>query len=207
MDMRIIGRGEECFRILWRTYPAPGKESGSDVVICSKRFAYLWIDRVVKSGHRFAIVSKSLRAVSLTHMELEGENGIFMKIVRGEAPGTKVYEDDHTFAFLSNGPVEPGHTLVIPKTPFRNIFDIDQRSLAAVMETVRKVAPAVRDAVGAKGVQINSNHEPEAGQEVFHLHMHIIPRHDRQSFEFWPHGEYAPGEADGIAEKIRARLS
>lgn len=140
-------------------------------------------------------------------MELEGENGVFMKIIRGELPSFKIYEDEDTLAFLSTGPNEPGHTLVIPKKPFRNIFDIDQKSFAAVMETVRKIAPAVRDAVGAKGVHINSNHGHEAGQEVFHLHMHIIPRHERESFEFWQHGTYVPGEADLLAEKIRARLA
>lgn len=140
------------------------------------------------------------------YMELEGEDGVFMKIVRRELPAHIIYEDGETLAFLSTGPVSPGHTLVIPKKPFRNVFDIDQEAFAAVMETVRKVAPAVRDAVGAEGVQINSNHEPAAGQEVFHLHMHIIPRHDRSEFEFWPHKEYAEGEAAAVAEKIRKEI-
>jgi len=135
------------------------------------------------------------------------EDTIFMKIIRKEVPANVVYEDTNTLAFLSTGPVSPGHTLVVPKQPSRNIFDIDQTSLAQVMETVRKIAPAVRDAVGAKGVQINSNHEPEAGQEVFHLHMHIIPRHARSEFEFWPHTEYAEGEAKNIAQKIREQIA
>ena len=129
-----------------------------------------------------------------------------MKIVRRELPADIVYEDDMTLAFLSTGPNSPGHTLVIPKKPFRNIFDIDKKYLAAVMETVRTIAPAVRDAVGAKGVHINSNHEPEAGQVVFHFHMHIVPRHERSEFEFWPHQEYAPEEAGEVAEKIRKKL-
>jgi len=140
-------------------------------------------------------------------MKLDGEEGVFMKIVRREVPADIVYEDDMTLAFLSTGPNSPGHTLVIPKKPFRNIFDIDQEYLAAVMETVRTIAPAVRDAVGAKGVHINSNHEPEAGQVVFHFHMHIVPRHERSEFEFWPHLEYAEGEAAEVAEKIRAEIS
>lgn len=135
------------------------------------------------------------------------EDTIFMKIIRKEVPANIVYEDDETLAFLSTGPVAPGHTLVIPKKAARNIFDIDQTSFARVMETVRKIAPAVRDAVHAKGVQINSNHEPEAGQEVFHLHMHIIPRHARSEFEFWPHTEYGEGEAKVIAQKIREKIS
>jgi len=130
-----------------------------------------------------------------------------MKIVRKEAPADILYEDDDTMAFLDIAPNVPGHTLVIPKKPFRNIFDIDEEALCAVMRTVRKVAPAVRDAVGAKGVHIYSNHEPEAGQVVFHLHFHIIPRHDRSEFEFWPTKPYAEGEAAEVAEKIRDRLN
>lgn len=139
-------------------------------------------------------------------METEGQNGVFMKIVRRELPAQIVYEDEKTLAFLSTGPVTPGHTLVIPKAPYRNIFDIDQDAFAAVMETVRKISPAICDAVGAKGVQINSNHEPEGGQEVFHLHMHIIPRHNRKEFEFWPHKEYAEGEAASVAQKIKEKI-
>ena len=135
------------------------------------------------------------------------EDTIFMKIIRREAPAEIVYEDNDTLAFLSTGPNTPGHTLVIPKKPFRNIFDIDDERLAAVMRTVRKVAPAVRDAVGAKGVHINSNHEPEAGQVVFHLHFHIIPRHTREEFEFWPHGEYQEGEAQAVGAQIREQLA
>ena len=140
-------------------------------------------------------------------MELEGEDGLFRKIVKRELPAHIVYEDDDTLAFLSTGPVTPGHTLVIPKEPFRNVFDIDQETFGAVMETVRRIAPAVRDAVGAKGVHINSNHEPEAGQEVFHLHMHIVPRPDRSEFAFWPNTAYTEGEADNVAQKIRRNLS
>ncbi len=135
-----------------------------------------------------------------------GGDTIFSKIIRREIPAQIVYEDEHTLAFLDIAPVAPGHTLVIPKKYFRNIFDVDEETLAAVMETVRKITPAVRDAVSAKGVQINSNHEAEAGQIVFHLHFHIIPRRDRSEFEFWPHKKYEPGEAQATAEKIRALL-
>lgn len=137
-------------------------------------------------------------------MELEGENGLFMKIVRREVPAEIVYEDEHTLAFLDISPTAPGHTLVVPKKPFRNIFDVDEEAFLAVMRTVRKIAPAVRDAVGAKGIQINSNHEQAGGQVIFHLHMHLIPRHDRGEFEFWPTGTYQEGEAEEIAKKIRA---
>ena len=131
-----------------------------------------------------------------------------MKIVKRELPAQIVYEDEETLAFLSIGANAPGHTLVIPKKPARNVFDADQKTFAAVMETVRKIAPAVRDAVGAKGVHINSNHEPEAGQEVFHLHIHIIPRISRESFDFcWPPHSFSEEERADIAERIRSQIS
>lgn len=139
-------------------------------------------------------------------MELEGENGVFMKIIRREIPAEVIYEDEHTLAFMDNAPVEKGHVLVIPKKPYRNIFDIEEAALGAVMKTVRKLAPLVRDAAGAKGVQINSNHEPEAGQAVFHLHMHIIPRHNREDFEFWEAHPFDAVESARIANAIRAKL-
>ena len=136
------------------------------------------------------------------------EDTIFMKIIRREVPANIVYEDDATIAFLDVHPNAPGHTLVVPKKLVKNIFDTDDETLAAVMRTIRKIAPAVRDAVGAQGVHINSNHGAAAGQIVSHLHFHIIPRHDRSEFSFsWPEKNYAPGDAVTIAEKIRTRIT
>lgn len=134
------------------------------------------------------------------------EDTIFMKIIRREVPAHIVYEDDDTIAFLDAHPNVPGHTLVVPKKFAENIFDVDDANLATVMRTVRKIAPAVRDAVGAHGVHVNSNHGEAAGQIVFHLHFHIIPRHDRKEFAFWPHRDIPTKDAAAIAEKIRARL-
>ncbi|HEX8591497.1 MAG TPA: HIT family protein [Candidatus Paceibacterota bacterium] len=133
------------------------------------------------------------------------EKTVFMKIIDRELPAHIVYEDDDTLAFLDIGPVAEGHTLVIPKKPFKNIFDIDDETLAAIMRTVRKIAPVVRDSVGAKGVHINSNHGEEAGQEVPHIHFHIIPRKDRTEFQFWQSKE-EPGDLARLAEAIRAKL-
>lgn len=133
------------------------------------------------------------------------EDTVFMKIIRRELPAHIVYEDEHTLAFLDQKPAVPGHTLVIPKKLAVNIFDVDDEMLTAVMRTVRKIAPAVRDSVGAHGVHINSNHGKAAGQVVFHLHFHIIPRHDHSEFTFWPHGDL-PSDAPKIAEKIRQAL-
>lgn len=133
------------------------------------------------------------------------QDTIFMKIIRREIPAHVVYEDDDTIAFLDVNPTAPGHTLVVPKTFAENIFDVDDTTLAAVMRTVRRIAPAVRDAVGAHGVHINSNHGAAAGQIVPHLHIHIIPRHDRSEFEFWPQEDIS-ADADAIAEKIRKNI-
>lgn len=134
------------------------------------------------------------------------EETIFSKIIRREIPADIVYEDEETLAFLDIAPTVHGHTLVVPKKPFRNIFDVDEETLSAVMRTIRKIAPAVRGAVGAKGVNVHSNHEPEAGQVVFHLHFHIIPRHGDDGLTTWPHKKYAEGESQKIAEAIRANL-
>jgi histidine triad (HIT) family protein len=134
------------------------------------------------------------------------EDTIFAKIIRREIPAEIIYEDDETLAFLDIKPTTPGHTLVVPKKPIINIFDADDEMLAALMRTIRKISPAVRDAVGAHGVHINSNHGEAAGQIVNHLHFHIIPRRSRTEFSFWPQNDYPPGDAAAIAEKIRAKI-
>jgi histidine triad (HIT) family protein len=133
------------------------------------------------------------------------EDCIFCKIIRGDIPSHKVYEDEHALAFLDAKPTVPGHTLVIPKKHIENIFDADDETLAQTMHAIRLVAPAVRDAMGAKGAHVNSNNGSAAGQIVFHLHFHIVPRHDRKEFEFWPHQEGVT-DALAIAKKIRQAL-
>lgn len=133
---------------------------------------------------------------------------VFSKIIAREIPAEIVYEDDTTLAFLDIAPNTPGHTLVIPKKYAKNIFDVDEETLASVMRTVRKLAPIVRDAVGAKGVHINSNHEHEGGQEVFHLHFHIIPRTSREEFDFcWPKHTLEEMGGKEIGERIRSALT
>jgi histidine triad (HIT) family protein len=103
-------------------------------------------------------------------------DNLFAKILRGEIPCHKVFEDDATFAFLDIMPRAHGHTLVIPKAPARNILDIEEDDLAAVMRTVKRIAIAGRKAFDAEGVTISQFNEAAGGQEVFHLHVHVIPR-------------------------------
>jgi histidine triad (HIT) family protein len=105
-------------------------------------------------------------------------NNIFAKILRGELPAYKVYEDDGALAFLDIMPRAPGHTLVLPKSPVRNILDVNAGDLAHVMTVVQKIARASIQVFGAQGVTIQQFNEGAGGQVVFHLHVHVIPRHD-----------------------------
>jgi histidine triad (HIT) family protein len=104
-------------------------------------------------------------------------DNIFAKILRGEFPCYKVYEDDKTLAFLDIMPRSPGHTLVIPKAPARNIYDIAPDDYAAVARVAKKIALAARDVFKADGITIQQFNESAGGQVVFHLHMHVQPRH------------------------------
>jgi histidine triad (HIT) family protein len=103
-------------------------------------------------------------------------NNIFAKILRGEMPCHKVYEDDKTFAFLDIMPRAPGHALVLPKAPVRNILDASPDDLAHVITTVQKIARASVELFGADGITIQQFNESAGGQVVFHLHVHVIPR-------------------------------
>jgi histidine triad (HIT) family protein len=135
------------------------------------------------------------------------EDTIFSKIIERSIPAEIIYEDDDTVAFLDINPVNPGHTLVVPKKPARNILDVDEESWAAVMKTVHKLAGVIREATGAEGINIEVNNEPAAGQVVFHLHAHIIPRFENDHNIKLPQKEYAPGEAEAVADKIRDALA
>jgi histidine triad (HIT) family protein len=112
-------------------------------------------------------------------------NNIFSKILRGEIPSHKIYEDEHTLAFMDVMPQVEGHCLVIPKVGSRNLLDAELSTLTPLMATVQKVARAVRAAFNADGLQIRQYNEPAAGQTVFHLHFHIMPLNEGQTIR--PH--------------------
>jgi histidine triad (HIT) family protein len=103
------------------------------------------------------------------------DQNIFAKILRGEVPCFKVYESDRSFAFLDIMPRSPGHTLVIPKAPARNILDIAEEDLAEVARTAKRIAIAAMKAFDAEGIILQQFSEPASGQVVFHLHMHVMP--------------------------------
>jgi histidine triad (HIT) family protein len=103
-------------------------------------------------------------------------NNIFARILRGELPAHKVYEDDKAFSFLDIMPRAPGHTLVIPKAPVRTFLDIEPDDLAHVMKVAQRIARAAMKVFDADGLTVQQFNEPAGGQVVFHLHVHVIPR-------------------------------
>ena len=129
---------------------------------------------------------------------------IFCKIVAGELPSFKVYEDEKTLAFLDIKPVNPGHTLVIPKAHYQNLEEIPFEELNALMAAVKKVGRLLKDKLGVAGYNINENNDPVSGQVVPHLHFHIIPRQGDDNLKLWPQRDYRPGEAEEIISKLRA---
>ncbi|MEX4007976.1 HIT family protein [Neoaquamicrobium sediminum] len=133
-------------------------------------------------------------------------DNVFAKILRGDMPAHKLYEDADTFAFMDIMPRGDGHCLVIPKTPSRNILDVEPASLSAVAATTQKVARAVMKAFSADGVTVQQFNEAAGGQVVFYLHVHIIPRFDGVSLK--PHTGQMEDQAvlAANAEKIRAAL-
>jgi histidine triad (HIT) family protein len=134
-------------------------------------------------------------------------SNIFAKILRGEIPSHRVYEDDAVVAFMDVMPQGLGHTLVVPKAPSRNLLDADPSTLGPLFTVVKQVALAVKKAFGADGVTVLQFNEPASGQTVYHLHVHVIPRFEGIALK--PHtGQMEKPEvlAENAA-KIRAALN
>ncbi len=133
-------------------------------------------------------------------------NNIFAKILRNEIPSVRLYEDEHTLAFMDVMPQSPGHLLVIPKEGSRNLLDADPAVLARTIPVVQKLAVAAKEALDADGVLVTQFNELPAGQTVFHLHFHVIPRYEGVPLR--PHS----GQMEDVevlkahAEKIKAAL-
>ena len=132
---------------------------------------------------------------------------IFAKILRGELPCYKVYEDDKVMAFLDIMPRAPGHTLVLPKAPARNLLDVDPADLAHVMQTAQKIAKAAMTAFEADGVTVQQFNESAGGQVVFHLHVHVIPRHAGVTLKAPASVKEAPDVLAAHAERLKAALA
>jgi histidine triad (HIT) family protein len=133
-------------------------------------------------------------------------NNIFGKILRGEIPSVKIFEDDKTLAFMDVMPEADGHVLVIPKEGAENILDLSPQGLAAMMATTQKVAKAVDKALVPDGILLKQYNRAAAGQSVFHVHFHIVPRWEDMPMA--PHGKVMVEAArlEPIAAKIRSAL-
>ncbi|WP_420961997.1 HIT family protein [Brucella sp. IR073] len=134
------------------------------------------------------------------------DNNVFARILRGEIPSNRVYEDEHVVAFMDVMPQGEGHTLVVPKAASRNLLDAAPHTLGPLLAAVQKIAVAVKKAFAADGVTIMQFNEPAGGQSVFHLHFHVIPRFDGLALK--PHSGKMedPDVLARNAEKIKAVL-
>lgn len=134
-------------------------------------------------------------------------NCIFCKIIRGQVPSFKLYENDKTFAFMDINPITPGHALIVPKFHARDIFETPDEWVGAAMVTTRRIARAVQATVQPYGMNIVQANGPGAKQSVFHLHIHVVPRLKDDNLSMnWP---INPGDKDAVAalaERIRANL-
>ena len=135
------------------------------------------------------------------------DSNVFAKILRGEMPSIALYDDEMTYAFMDVMPQAPGHCLVIPKFPAENLFDLDADYAAAMARTVKKLAPAVKKAMDAPGIMIAQLNGAEAGQTVFHIHTHIIPRWDGIDLKLHAREMAGMDELKAQAEKIKAALN
>jgi histidine triad (HIT) family protein len=139
-------------------------------------------------------------------MAYDNDN-VFAKILRGELPAHKVYEDADTLAFMDIMPRCEGHTLVIPKAPARNVLDASEAQLTACMRTVQKLAAATMKAFAANGITLLQANEGAGGQVVFHLHFHVMPRWDGQALGPAASKMESPVRLAANAEKIRQALA
>lgn len=134
-------------------------------------------------------------------------SNIFAKILRGEIPCHKVYEDADAIVFMDVMPQTSGHTLVVPKAPSRNLLDADPAVLAKIMPLVQKVSIAAKAAFNADGISIAQFNEPAGGQTVFHLHFHVMPRYDGQPLQLHARQMEDAAVLAANAEKLKAALA
>lgn len=132
---------------------------------------------------------------------------LFCKIIAGEIPSEKIYEDEHFLAFLDLHPVNAGHTLIVPKEHADNLYTTPDETLTHLAPLVKKLSIAIKKTLRADGINIAMNNDPAAGQIIFHSHVHIIPRFEGDGFKHWrgPRG-YNKGEMSEVAQKISQAL-
>ena len=128
---------------------------------------------------------------------------IFCKIISGDVPSRKVFEDEWTFSFMDVAKDVDGHILVVPKTHAKNILDCDEETLAHVMNTVKRISNHLVDRCGYAGVNLLNASDECAGQSVPHFHIHIIPRKPNDGIDAWPHFSGAKQEIEDVFNAVR----
>ena len=128
---------------------------------------------------------------------------LFCKIIAGEIPCHKIYEDTNFLAFLDITPVNPGHTLIIPKKHSRTLLDMGEKETKEIMFVVKKIASHIQKKLEADGINVINNTEATAGQVIFHTHIHIIPRFERDGFKHWKGTAYLENKAMDLAEILK----
>lgn len=127
---------------------------------------------------------------------------IFCQLASGALPCHLIYEDDLVCAFLDIKPLNPGHALVIPKAHRENLEETDGATLDALILAVQKIGRRMKEVLGVSGYNVSLNNGTVAGQEVMHVHFHVIPRLENDGLKPWPRREYAPGEKEALAKKL-----
>ena len=133
-------------------------------------------------------------------------NCIFCKIVKGEVPSFKVYEDKEVLAFLDVSPVNPGHVLVIPKEHFETLLDIPNEKFTNLMPAMKKIAKAIMESMNSKGFNLGMNNYELAGQIVPHAHFHIIPRFKDDGLKHWPNQKFKGIDMKQIEGRIKKEI-
>lgn len=136
---------------------------------------------------------------------MKKEDCIFCKIANGEIPSATVYEDEDFRGILDISPAAPGHVILLPKEHAADVFELPEEVAGKALVAARRIAVGVKKATGCAGVNILQNNGTEAGQTVFHFHVHVIPRSEGDSVKLaWKTGEYADGESSRLAAEIAA---
>ncbi len=129
---------------------------------------------------------------------------IFCQIIAGEIPSYKIYEDERVFVLLDIRPINSGDTLVIVKKHVANFEEAAAEDLQAAILAIKKIGRLIKEKLGYAGYNVIENNDPVAGQEIPHLHFHIIPRLADDGIKFWPSHDYAPGEAEEILRQLKS---
>jgi histidine triad (HIT) family protein len=131
---------------------------------------------------------------------------IFCKIIAGDIPSYKVYEDDKVMAFFDILPISPGHTIIVPKNHVADVENLSDDDLCAMALAMKKIGKAVMEGLGVKGYSVFLDNKSAANQHVPHAHFHLVPRAEGDGLERWPQSGYAEGEAEHCLKKIKEKL-